>query len=146
MSTTKHNWTKEEIIAIYNKPLMDLLYEAASIHRENHDPNVVQVSTLLSIKTGSCPEDCGYCPQAARYHTDIEENDLMSVSQVKAQALRARNQPTLPTTIGQELQVNPFMRCDQADVIAKAHEVSGQKDLPTPAHVLAVVRAWKDRF
>ena len=73
-----------------NTPLMDLLYEAASIHREHHDPNVVQVSTLLSIKTGGCPEDCGYCPQAARYHTDIEGNDLMSVNQVKAQALRAK--------------------------------------------------------
>jgi len=91
MSLTKHDWTKEEIIAIYNKPLMDLLFEAASIHREHHDPNVVQVSTLLSIKTGGCPEDCGYCPQAARYHTEIEGNDLMSVSQVKAQALRAKS-------------------------------------------------------
>ena len=90
MSITKHNWTKEEIIAIYNKPMMDLLFEAASIHRQNHDPNVVQVSTLLSIKTGGCPEDCGYCPQAARYHTGVEGNDLMSVSQVKAQALRAK--------------------------------------------------------
>ncbi len=88
--TIKHDWTKEEILEIYNKPFMDLLYEAASIHRENHDPNVVQVSTLLSIKTGGCPEDCGYCPQAARYHTDIEGNDLMSVNQVKAQALRAK--------------------------------------------------------
>jgi len=88
---TRHNWTKEEIIALYNKPLMDLLYEAASVHRVYHDPNVVQVSTLLSIKTGGCPEDCGYCPQAARYHTDIEGNDLMSVQQVKAQALRAKS-------------------------------------------------------
>jgi len=90
MSVTRNNWTKEEIIAIYNKPLMDLLFEAASIHREHHDPNVVQVSTLLSIKTGGCPEDCGYCTQAARYHTNVEGNDLMSVSQVKAQALRAK--------------------------------------------------------
>ena len=87
----RHDWTKEEIIALYNKPLMDLLYEAASVHRVHHDPNVVQVSTLLSIKTGGCPEDCGYCPQAARYHTDIEGNDLMSVQQVKAQALRAKS-------------------------------------------------------
>ena len=87
MISPRHNWTKEEIIAIYNKPLMDLLYEAASIHREQHDPNVVQVSTLLSIKTGGCSEDCGYCPQAARYHTKVEGNDLMSVTQVKAQAL-----------------------------------------------------------
>lgn len=90
MNATKHNWTKEEIMAVYNKPMMDLLFEAASVHRKNHDPNVVQVSTLLSIKTGGCPEDCGYCPQAARYHTGVEGNDLMSVQQVKAQALRAK--------------------------------------------------------
>lgn len=69
---------------------MELLYEAATVHRENHDPNTVQVSTLISIKTGGCSEDCGYCPQAARYHTNIEGNDLMSVNQVKAQALRAK--------------------------------------------------------
>tara|TARA_R100000687_G_scaffold76619_1_gene68688 strand:- start:36 stop:389 length:354 start_codon:yes stop_codon:yes gene_type:complete len=87
---TRHNWTKEEILEIYNKPLMELLYEAATVHRKNHDPNTVQVSTLLSIKTGGCPEDCGYCPQAARYHTNVEGNDLMSVNQVKAQALRAK--------------------------------------------------------
>lgn len=90
MTETKHNWTKEEILAIYHKPMMELLYEAATVHREFHNPNQVQVSTLLSIKTGGCPEDCGYCPQAARYHTDIEGNDLMTVSHVKAQALRAK--------------------------------------------------------
>ena len=91
MSEARHNWTKAEILDIYNKPLMELLYDAATIHREHHDPNTVQVSTLLSIKTGGCPEDCGYCPQAARYHTDIEGNDLMTVNQVKAQALRAKS-------------------------------------------------------
>ena len=91
MSITRHNWTKEEIIAIYNRPLMDLLYDAATIHRVNHDPNVVQVSTLLSIKTGGCSEDCGYCPQAARYNTNVEGNDLMTVNQVKAQALNAKS-------------------------------------------------------
>lgn len=91
MSVIRHNWSKQEILEIYNKPLMELLYEAATVHRKNHDPNTVQVSTLLSIKTGGCPEDCGYCPQAARYHTNIEGNDLMSVSQVKAQALRAKS-------------------------------------------------------
>ncbi|MEM9364123.1 MAG: biotin synthase BioB [Bacteroidota bacterium] len=90
MSVIRNNWTKEEILEIYNKPLMELLYEAATVHRKSHDPNTVQVSTLLSIKTGGCPEDCGYCPQAARYHTDIEGNGLMSVRQVKAQALRAK--------------------------------------------------------
>ncbi|MFC4635144.1 biotin synthase BioB [Dokdonia ponticola] len=90
MSEIRHNWTKEEILSIYNKPMMELLYDAATVHRLHHDPNTVQVSTLLSIKTGGCPEDCGYCPQAARYHTDIEGNDLMSVQHVKAQALRAK--------------------------------------------------------
>ena len=90
MTKLKHDWTREEILEIYNKPLMELMYEAATVHRIHHDPNEVQVSTLLSIKTGGCPEDCGYCPQAARYHTDIEGNDLMSVQQVKAQALRAK--------------------------------------------------------
>lgn len=90
MSTIRNNWTREEVMAIYNQPMMELLYQAASIHREHHDPNQVQVSTLLSIKTGGCPEDCGYCPQAARYHTDIEGNDLMTVQHVKAQALRAK--------------------------------------------------------
>lgn len=90
MAEVRHNWTKEEILELYNKPLMDLLFEAAQVHRTHHDPNTVQVSTLLSIKTGGCAEDCGYCPQAARYHTDIEGNDLMPVQQVKAQALRAK--------------------------------------------------------
>ncbi|MCK0123023.1 biotin synthase BioB [Gelidibacter sp. F2691] len=91
MTNIRHNWTKEEILNIYNKPFMELLYEAATVHRQHHDPNTVQVSTLLSIKTGGCPEDCGYCPQAARYHTNVEGNDLMSVQQVKAQALRAKS-------------------------------------------------------
>jgi len=90
MSDIRNNWTKEEVMAIYNQPMMELLYQAATAHRQFHDPNQVQVSTLLSIKTGGCPEDCGYCPQAARYHTDIEGNDLMTVQHVKAQALRAK--------------------------------------------------------
>lgn len=90
MNEARNNWTLQEILDIYNRPLLGLLYDAATIHRLHHDPNTVQVSTLLSIKTGGCPEDCGYCPQAARYHVDIETNDLMTVSQVKAQALRAK--------------------------------------------------------
>lgn len=83
-------WTQEEILEIYNKPFMELVYEAATVHRKYHDPNKVQVSSLISIKTGGCSEDCGYCPQAARYHTDIDTNELMTVHQVKAQALRAK--------------------------------------------------------
>ena len=91
MKENTKDWTKEEVLELYNKPLLELVFEAAKVHRENHNPREVQVSTLLSIKTGGCPEDCGYCPQAARYHTDIKKNDLMSVQTVKAQALRAKS-------------------------------------------------------
>lgn len=87
---TKKSWTTEEILDIYNLPFLELIYRAATIHREHHDPNKVQISSLISVKTGGCPEDCGYCPQAARYHTEVKIHDLLPVNQVKAQALRAR--------------------------------------------------------
>lgn len=83
-------WTRDEVVSLYNKPLMDLLFEAASVHRKYHDPNKVQVSTLVSIKTGGCPEDCGYCPQAARYHTDVKAKELMGVEEVIAKGLEAK--------------------------------------------------------
>ncbi len=85
------NYTKEEILEIYNKPLMELVFEAAKVHREYHDPSKIQVSTLISIKTGGCPEDCGYCPQAARYHTNIEKNDLLPYETVMHMAKKAKN-------------------------------------------------------
>ncbi len=87
----KHNWTVNEVLDIYNKPLIELIYEAATVHRQYHDPNEVQVSTLISVKTGGCPEDCGYCPQSARYKTKIEKNDLMTVEQVRELAQKAKN-------------------------------------------------------
>src|SRR5699024_12749852 len=90
LNIEKTKWTQEAVVALYKKPLMELLYEAATVHRKYHDPNKVQVSTLISIKTGGCPEDCAYCPQAARYHTNVEAESLMSVEKVKAQALRAK--------------------------------------------------------
>jgi biotin synthase len=62
MEAIRHNWTKEEILEVYNRPLIDLIYQASTIHRQYHDAREVQVSTLLSIKTGGCPEDCAYCP------------------------------------------------------------------------------------
>lgn len=87
MQKTRHDWTKEEIHEIYNRPFLDLVYEAATIHRENKDYNEVQVSSLISIKTGGCAEDCSYCPQAARYHTDLEVQPLMQVGQVVSAAV-----------------------------------------------------------
>lgn len=90
MNNTQKKWSAEEVIALHNQPLLELVFRAAQVHREYHDPRKVQISTLLSIKTGGCPEDCAYCPQAARYFTDIEKNDLMSVEQVHTAAQRAK--------------------------------------------------------
>ena len=80
------DWTLNEIREIYNRPLLDLIFDAANIHRQNKAYSEVQVSSLISIKTGGCKEDCAYCPQAARYHTDIEVEPLMTVEKVKARA------------------------------------------------------------
>lgn len=83
-------WTTEEVVKLYHSPLLDLVYKAATVHRENNNPNEVQISTLLSVKTGGCPEDCGYCPQAARYHTDVDNEKMLSVKQVEVAAKRAK--------------------------------------------------------
>ncbi|HWI15373.1 MAG TPA: biotin synthase BioB [Burkholderiales bacterium] len=83
-------WTVDEVAALLDLPFNDLLYRAQQVHREHFDPNAVQMSTLLSIKTGGCPEDCGYCPQAARYHTGVDNEKLMPVEDVVAAAKRAR--------------------------------------------------------
>lgn len=83
-------WTREEINEIYHLPFMELVYQAATIHRQHHDPQEVQVCTLLSIKTGGCPEDCAYCPQAARYHTHVKAHKLLDVSEVMQKATRAQ--------------------------------------------------------
>jgi len=82
--------SQEKLLELYNKPLLELVFEAATVHRQFHDPREVQMSSLLSIKTGGCPEDCGYCPQAARYHTDVEAHKLMSVDTVIEQAKNAK--------------------------------------------------------
>ena len=86
----KNNWTKEEISEIYNTPLLELIYRAATIHREYQDTSEVQVCTLLSIKTGGCPEDCAYCPQAARYNTGVDVQALMKKEDVLAYAEKAK--------------------------------------------------------
>jgi biotin synthase len=89
--SVRNNWTLPEIKEIYNKPLLELVYEAATVHRKWHKANEVQVCTLLSVKTGGCPEDCSYCGQAARYHTGITVKSLMSKEDVVAIAQRAKD-------------------------------------------------------
>ena len=83
-------WSARQIEALFDLPFNDLLHRAHAVHRRHFDPNAVQLSTLLSVKTGGCPEDCGYCPQAARYHTGVDSEQLMTVAQVAAAARLAK--------------------------------------------------------
>ncbi|HET6245291.1 MAG: biotin synthase BioB [Bacteroidetes bacterium] len=91
MAEIRYNWTKQEILEIYNTPLLELIHKASNVHRTHHEPNQVQVSSLVSIKTGGCVEDCSYCPQAARYHTDVKVHKLMPVNEVLVMAENAKN-------------------------------------------------------
>ena len=86
----RHDWQREEVMALYALPFNDLLYRAHGTYRTWHDPNKVQISTLLSIKTGACPEDCAYCPQSGRYDTDIEPERLLSLDEVEQTAVAAK--------------------------------------------------------
>ncbi len=90
LGTVRHNWTLPEVMSVLGMPLMDLLYHAQRVHRDNHEPNTVQMSTLLSIKTGACPEDCAYCPQSVRYDTGLQREELMEVAAVRERALGAK--------------------------------------------------------
>jgi len=86
----RHDWTRNEILELFALPFSDLMYQAQTVHRSYFDPNQVQVSTLCSIKTGACPEDCKYCPQSSRYDTGLERERLMAVEKVLEEAKAAK--------------------------------------------------------
>ena len=85
-------WTVTELEALFDLPFSDLLHRAQQVHRQYHDANAVQLSTLLSIKTGGCSEDCGYCPQSARHHSGVANEDLLSLEDVVSAARAAKEQ------------------------------------------------------
>jgi len=86
----RHDWTQDEIVQLFSLPFPELMHRAMAVHRRHFDPTEVQISTLLSIKTGGCPEDCAYCPQAAQYETGVKAEKLMDVEVVLADAARAK--------------------------------------------------------
>jgi len=90
LQAVRHDWTLAEIKTLFAKPFNDLLFQAQTTHRQYFDPNAVQISSLLSIKTGACPEDCSYCPQSAKYETDLERERLLPIEEVKQAAMNAR--------------------------------------------------------
>ncbi len=89
-SPVRHDWSRDEVHAIFDMPFNELLFRAQGVHRAHFDPNAVQVSTLLSIKTGGCPEDCSYCPQSVHFDTGLEPERLMDVEAVVTAARRAK--------------------------------------------------------
>lgn len=90
VGSLRHDWSREEILELLGLPLPELLFRAASVHRCNFEPAEIQISTLLSVKTGGCPEDCGYCPQAQRHHTGVGASKLMETADVLERARAAR--------------------------------------------------------
>ncbi|MGH8442843.1 MAG: biotin synthase BioB [Nevskiaceae bacterium] len=91
-SDLRHDWNGDEVLALFGAPFNDLLFKAQALHRRYFEANRVQLSTLLSIKTGACPEDCAYCPQSARYHTGVKAEPLMDLATVTAAARAAKEQ------------------------------------------------------
>jgi biotin synthase len=91
LASPRHDWIRDEVRALFDLPLPELMFRAQSVHRQHFDPTAVQISTLLSIKTGGCPEDCAYCPQSAQYDTGVEAEKLMSLDAVLVEARAARD-------------------------------------------------------
>eukprot|EP00959_Pyramimonas_sp_CCMP1952_P149211 3122125-Pyramimonas_sp.AAC.1 len=91
LGVVRNNWTREEVSEIFHTPLLDLMYAAATVHRQNHDPRQVQQCTLLSIKTGGCPEDCGYCAQSSKHSKDVglKAEKLLDLDYVYHEAIKA---------------------------------------------------------
>ncbi len=90
----------DKLVKLYNSPLMDLMYQASTVHRENHNPNEIQMSSLISIKTGGCSEDCGYCPQSAKYNTELEVKAMMTVDEVIGLAKNAKDNGSARVCMG----------------------------------------------
>ncbi|HKT32914.1 MAG TPA: biotin synthase BioB [Gammaproteobacteria bacterium] len=130
-SDLRHDWTLAEVQALFALPFNDLLYRAHSVYRRHFDPNSVQISTLLSIKTGACPEDCAYCPQSARYHTGLKAEKLMQVEDVLAQARRARDSGATRFCMGAAYRSPRDKDLDQIIEMVKAVRALGMETCAT---------------
>ena len=121
---TRPLWTAEQARALYDMPFNDLLFKAQAIHRQNFDPNAVQLSRLLSIKTGGCPEDCGYCSQSSHYSTGLSASKLMEVERVIAEARKARDAGATRYCMG------AASRALRASAITRSTSISFDADRP----------------
>jgi biotin synthase len=124
-------WSAQQVLALFELPFNDLLHRAHGVHRAHFDPNAVQLSTLLSVKTGGCPEDCGYCPQAARYHTGVDNEKLMSVVQVAAAARLAKANGATRFCMGAAWRGPKQRELDQVIEMVKAVRAEGLESCAT---------------
>lgn len=124
-------WSIAQIEALFDLPFNDLLYRAQSVHRQHFDPNAVQLSTLLSVKTGGCSEDCGYCPQSARHHTGIENQDMLAVDEVVAAARAAKQSGATRFCMGAAWRGPKQRDLDQVIAMVKAVRGLGMETCAT---------------
>ena len=124
-------WSPRQVEDLFESPFNDLIYRAHGVHRGHFDPNAVQLSTLLSIKTGGCPEDCGYCPQAARYHTGVASEELMTVEQVAAAARLAKASGATRFCMGAAWRGPKQRELDQVIEMVKAVRAEGLESCAT---------------
>ena len=128
---SKPRWQVAQVEALFELPFNDLIHRAQSVHREHFDPNAVQLSTLLSIKTGGCPEDCGYCPQAARYHTGVDNQELLSLETVVGAARLAKEKGATRFCMGAAWRGPKARDLDQVISMVKAVRALGLETCAT---------------
>ena len=145
------DWTRPEVEALFDLPFSDLLYSAQRVHRLFFDPNAVQVSTLLSIKTGACPEDCAYCPQSVRFETAVDTHDLMPLDAVRAAAQRAKDSGATRVCLGasyrgpKDSQLEPILEMVKA-VKAVGLETCATLGLLRPGQAERLAEAGLDYY
>jgi biotin synthase len=130
-SSPAPRWSPRQVEDLFELPFNDLIYRAHGVHRAHFDPNAVQLSTLLSIKTGGCPEDCGYCPQAARYHTGVANEELMSVERVATAARLAKASGATRFCMGAAWRGPKQRELDQVIEMVKAVRAEGLESCAT---------------
>jgi len=147
----RHDWTLAEVEALYALPLSDLILEAQRVHRACHEPNTVQLSTLLSVKTGACPEDCAYCPQSAHYDTGLERESLLELEEVRDCARRARQAGATRFCMGAAYRSPRPQQLDAIcamvrEVSALGLETCATLGMLTPAQALELKSAGLDYY
>jgi biotin synthase len=148
---SRHDWTRAEVEALFALPFLDLLFRAQGVHRAHHEPNRVQMSTLLSVKTGGCPEDCAYCPQSVRYDTGVGRETLLDVSEVRECARRARDAGATRFCMGAAWRApKPKDLAGVAAMIREVHalglETCATLGMLTPAQALELRDAGLDYY